>query len=127
MLQELYDYTLTPAGLIQVWPTEGAEPYEFPITDLLAWASLEKMKKYETDEVEYFDETYVYVIVLDEFGDDMILPMRISYWWDEIGAKDRLLIDYLNSEITGRRDSIPAAFATEQEKNRGSADGLPII
>lgn len=128
MLTELHDYQLTPAGIFQIWSAEGAEPYEFPICDLLCWAAETNVSKYGAHDVYDWSDTEVVTFYPTAAPDEDIPKVRhFSEWWADVQEKDRLLLDFINAEITGRRDSIPAAFATEQEKNRGSADGLPII
>lgn len=127
MLTELHDYQLTPAGILQVWPTDGAEPYEFPITDLLAWASNRSMEPYEAADVDDFDNNIVTTLYISEKGEEYTHTRATREWWAETNQKSRLLRDFVNAEITGCRATMPAAFATDAEKEQGSADGLPII
>lgn len=106
MLQELHDYQLTPSGLFQVWPTEGAEPYEFPVYYLLAWASNKPMRKYGAHEVDDFDaaESEVITVYSGPEGDDNVISRHTCEWWADVQEKDKLLLDFVNAEITGRRD-----------------------
>lgn len=103
MLQELYDYTLTPAGTFQVWPTEGAEPYQFAALALISWASLRNMKHYEASSVDDFGKNIVTTLYISQDGEEYTHPQTYAAWWAGVGQKDRLLLDYLNAEITGRR------------------------
>lgn len=130
MLTELHDYQLTPAGLFEVWPTEGSEPYQFAALALISWASLRNMKHYGAWPVDDFGNNMVVTnLVSQTWPTEEITPWSQSFgaWWDSVGAKDALLLDYLNAEITGIRASMPAALTTAEEKEQGSVDGLPIV
>ena len=129
MLTELHDYQITEDGIFQVWPTEGAGPYQFPFYYLLAWASNKNMSKYGAHEVDDFDaaEREVITVYSGPEGYDNVISRHTSEWWADVQEKDKLLLDYLNAEVTARRATMPAAGATEAEKEQGSADGLPII
>lgn len=119
--QEIFDYFLGAAN-IEVWPTEGTEPIKIQITDLLTWASLNTMKKYEAYEVDYFDDTHVYMTCVGELGDDVNCSLTNNDWWMNTGQKDQMLIDYLsdpaNVRFTDCRtvDQLPTEFLTAAEK-----------